>query len=128
MDAIFIWSSALVICVGLPLFFTVINVIRLFENAPKELDRPLFDVLTVVIGSLLSVFDLDGLGLGVEYDVPLTVHGEFHTPISGEYRFSFFLPAFYSYGVHCTVECYNKEKTAVVCGYAHCRGVYGQCA
>lgn len=90
MDAIFIWSSALVICVGLPLFFTVINVIRLFENAPKELDRPLFDVLTVVIGSLLSVFDLDGLGLGVEYDVPLTVHGEFHTPISGEYRFSFF--------------------------------------
>ena len=65
MDAIFIWSSALVICVGLPLFFTVINVIRLFENAPKELDRPLFDVLTVVIGSLLSVFDLDGLGLGV---------------------------------------------------------------
>lgn len=90
MDAIFIWSSALVICVGLPLFFTVINVIRLFENAPKELDRPLFDVLTVVIGSLLSVFDLDGLGLGVEYDVPLTVHGEFHTPIAGEYRFSFF--------------------------------------
>lgn len=57
MDAIFIWSSALVICVGLPLFFTVINVIRLFENAPKELDRPLFDVLTVVIGSLLSFFD-----------------------------------------------------------------------
>ena len=90
MDAIFIWSSALVICVGLPLFFTVINVIRLFENAPKELDRPLFDVLTVVIGSLLSVFDLDGLGLGVEYDVPLTVHGEFHTPIAWEYRFSFF--------------------------------------
>lgn len=83
MDAIFIWSSALVICVGLPLFFTVINVIRLFENAPKELDRPLFDVLTVVIGSLLSVFDLDGLGLGVDYDVPLTVHGEFHTPIAG---------------------------------------------
>ena len=83
MDAIFIWSSALVICVGLPLFFTVINVIRLFENAPKELDRPLFDVLTVVIGSLLSVFDLDGLGLGVEYDVPLTVHGEFHTPYQG---------------------------------------------
>ena len=108
MDAIFIWSSALVICVGLPLFFTVINVIRLFENAPKELDRPLFDVLTVVIGSLLSVFDLDGLGLGVEYDV--------------------LLPVFYSYGVHCTVECYNKEKTTVVCGYAHCRGVYGQCA
>ena len=32
MDAIFIWSSALVICVGLPLFFTVINVIRLFER------------------------------------------------------------------------------------------------
>lgn len=90
MEAIFIWSSALVICVGLPLFFTVINVIRLFENAPKELDRPLFDVLTVVIGSLLSVFDLDVLGLGVEYDVPLTVHGEFHTPIAGEYRFSFF--------------------------------------
>lgn len=90
MDAIFIWSSALVICVGLPLFFTVINVIRLFENAPKELDRPLFDVLTVVIGSLLSFFDLDWLGLGVEYDVPLTVHGEFHTPIAGEYRFSFF--------------------------------------
>ena len=29
MDAIFIWSSALVICVGLPLFFTVINVITL---------------------------------------------------------------------------------------------------
>ena len=39
MDAIFIWSSALVICVGLPLLFTVINVIRLFENAPKELDH-----------------------------------------------------------------------------------------
>lgn len=90
MDAIFIWSSALVICVGLPLFFTVINVIRLFENAPKELDRPLFDVLTVVIGSLLSFFDLGWLGLGVEYDVSLTVHGEFHTPIAGEYRFSFF--------------------------------------
>lgn len=90
MDAIFIWSSALVICVGLPLFFTVINVIRLFENAPKELDRPLFDVLTVVIGSMLSFFDLGWLGLGVEYDVPLTVHGEFHTPIAGEYRFSFF--------------------------------------
>ena len=34
----------------------------------------------------------------------------------------------FGYGVHCTVECYNKEKTAVVCGYAHCRGVYGQCA
>lgn len=40
--------------------FTVINVIRLFENAPKELDRPLFDVLTVVIGSLLSVLTLTG--------------------------------------------------------------------
>ena len=76
------------------MFFTVINVIRLFENAPKELDRPLFDVLTVVIGSLLSVFDLDGLGLGVEYDVPLTVHGEFHTPYQGSIRFSFFLSCF----------------------------------
>ena len=90
MDAIFIWSSALVICVGLPLFFTVINVIRLFKNAPKALDNPLFDVLTVVIGSILSFLDLDWLGLGVEYDVPLTVHGEYHTPIAGEYRFSFF--------------------------------------
>lgn len=127
MDAIFIWSSALVICVGLPLFFTVINVIRLFENAPKELDRPLFDVLTVVIGSLLSVFDLDGLGLGVEYDVPLTVHGEFHTPIAGEYRFSFFF-LFFIAMVCIVLLSVNKEKTAVVCGYAHCRGVYGQCA
>ena len=90
------------------------------------MDRPLFDVLTVVIGSLLSVFDLDGLGLGVEYDVPLTVHGEFHTPIGGEYRFSFFF-LFFIAMVHCTVpRCYNKKNRRCL-RLCLLQGVYGQC-
>lgn len=92
-----IWAFVLALFLGIPLFLTIVNVIRLFEPKPAALNKSLFDVLTIVLGAGLSILDLGFLGLGIEYTEPLILGGgnaEYHSPLSGAFELSYFIPEF----------------------------------
>ena len=92
-----IWAFVLALFFGIPLFLTIVNVIRLFEPKPAALNKSLFDVLTIVLGAGLSILDLGFLGLGIEYTEPLILGGgnaEYHSPLSGAFELSYFIPEF----------------------------------
>ncbi|MGN0594755.1 MAG: DUF6688 family protein [Hominimerdicola sp.] len=78
--------------VGLPVFLTVVNIVRLFTK--KKLQYCIFDVLTVFFGSFYSVMYMGAFAGDGEYYEPVVlggVHPEYHTPISGDFSLSFVL-------------------------------------
>lgn len=80
---------------GLPVFLTVVNIIRLFSE--KKFNKSIFDIATVFFGSVYSLMYMAAFVGDKEYYEPVILGGgdpAYHTPVSGDFSLSFSVFAF----------------------------------
>ena len=103
---------------GLPVFLTVVNIIRLFSE--KKFNKSIFDIATVFFASVYSLMYMAAFVGDKEYYEPVILGGgdpTHHTPVSGDFSLSFSVFAFVGIISLILLSMIKKQKPPLVSAF-----------